>query len=86
MDLGNIGVTRRGSGNPYRSGQRVDGDERVQALGRFLRGFPSADYEFWFCHPSGGARQIDAEEAIEQVDPDVVDYYWDDSGESRRRR
>jgi len=78
MDIGDIAVVKAGTGNPYKSGQNIIGEERSRALGRFLRGLETPEHEFWHIHPSIGCRKVTEEEV--SVDPDVVDYYWDEDG------
>lgn len=81
MDIGDILVTRKGAVNPYLGS--LNGPERSQVLGRFLRGFSCPEYEFWFAPSSGGACRISREEAA--VDPEAVNFCWDENGVARRR-
>lgn len=80
MDIGSIAVVHDGSESQYTDS--ISGEERSRALGPFFRGLPNPGYEFWHIPGGGGARKITAADA--DVDPAVVDYYWDDAGEKRR--
>jgi len=82
-NIGHILVTHEGE-KPFRS-STVMGEERSRALGRFLRGFPVEGYEFWLWRGTGPAGTLKTVEDA-NVDPDVVDYYWDENGEPKKGR
>jgi len=87
MKIGDIAVVPKGTENPYKAsipGDRT-GKKRAAALGLFLRGVPTPEYEFWFAPCCGGARKL-SEADIADVDPVAVNYYWDEAGRERPRR
>lgn len=94
MSVGDI-VVHRGmppKGNPYRGGghtrsdpeepiTHVSGDERVSALGAFLRLGQAGEYTFWYAPVCGGAYQLLEPPTVKQSQ---LDYYWDVDGRGRR--
>lgn len=80
--IGNLAVVKAGTKNPYRAG--VFGDERIRALGLFLRGKATPGYDIWLAPSSGGARTLKSVKEI-KVDADSIDYSWHKDGTPKKR-
>lgn len=94
MSIGKVSVWRGEppEGNPYRhkdaTAERYDciGDERSRVLGLFFRGLPTPGYTFWWTPGTGGVRRLQSRQEVPEVKDESIDFYWDESGRSRKLR